>query len=476
MRAITLYLIMFLALLMLSACGSSDTLIYSGSNSNPSVLVSAEQIGSIDSVDAINKAYLNSDAGKMTVSTTLGGYGTVSKATTAGATTILPSIDIIKIIETVWNNAGFAPYFRTPYASFYKITYKENDLPGTYNQTGLLIYPWQILSPRGILLLTHPTEVLRKYSPSQMGFYEGTYSKLFGYLFATLGYVVVIPDYPGMGDNYETHPYCLLSLGRSSAAMVGAIKKSGNFGVADSKISIIGFSEGGYAALASAYYMKDYPTVFKVDRVASLSGPYDLSGAMKDLMLNADRKYKAPYFLPYVINGYRDAYPAVDYLDFSKAVVSTPVKDGSDFNTRLFAIINGDYDGDVINDLIYTVVPESNTQNTYYGPISITTTTFQNQLKSSGSSLNTALSENTLARSDWYLNPKVMFFFAHYVNDDLVPYANTQAISNIWGKNDNVTISTLTDTDPLTDKDVGSTHAASIVKEYIQGMRFIVGM
>ena len=123
MRAITLYLIMFLALLMLSACGSIDTLIYSGSNSNPSVLVSAEQIGSIDSVDAINKAYLNSDAGKMTVSTTLGGYGTVSKATTAGATTILPSIDIIKIIETVWNNAGFAPYFRTPYASFYKITY-----------------------------------------------------------------------------------------------------------------------------------------------------------------------------------------------------------------------------------------------------------------------------------------------------------------------------------------------------------------
>ena len=180
--------------------------------------------------------------------------------------------------------------------------------------------------------------------------------------------------------------------------------------------------------------------------------------------------------MPYVINGYHAAYPKIDYLDFSKSVVEKPVVDGKNFNTRLLSMLSGDYDGSQISSLIYTVIPDG-TKQLYYGPLSVATTVFQDQLVNKPESdLNKALLENTLARQDWFPDTNVKFLFAHFDGDDCVPYGNTEAISNVWKKYSNVTITKFTDTDPLSKGDVGSTHAASIVKEYIAGMKFILGM
>lgn len=197
---------------------------------------------------------------------------------------------------------------------------------------------------------------------------------------------------------------------------------------------------------------------------------------MKNLMINADTSYPAPYFLPYVVNGYRAAYPAISYLNFTNAVVANPVVDGQNFNARLLGMLGGDFSGSQISALIYTVVRASK-DTKYYGPISITTLDFQKHLVNEpNSELNKALASNTLARSDWYPDPKVKFFFAYYEGDDCVPYGNTQAMQNVWGTYSNVTFKKLTSTDPLTKEMTVSTHAASIAQEYIQGMRFLLGM
>jgi len=474
MKIVARFVVLTLLILLLAACGSDDV----QTANDPAVLVSSEKVASFESLAAVTQAHLDGGADKLTVSHTLGGHDNLVNAATAGANGVLPINEIIKIIETVWNNAGFVLYFRTPIVNSYKITYRQSELAGAPNMTGLLMLPYDLIhSPRGILLFTHPTEVLRKYSPSRTKpFIDGTFTKLFGYLFATLGYAVVMPDYPGMGDNYETHPYCLTTLGNTSAAMVKAVKQNKDFGLSDKNISVMGFSEGGYAALASAYYMRNYPADYKVEKVASLSGPYDLATTMKNLMITAGTSYPAPYFLPYVINGYRAAYPEISYLDFATSVVANPKVDGVGFNTRLLGMIGGDYDGSQISSLIYTVVPET-TDTKYYGPISIATKDFQTHLKNEPTSaLNQALVKNTLARTDWFPDKSVKFFFAHYEGDDCVPYGNTQAINTVWGSYTNVTSVKLTDTDPLTKDMVGSTHAASIVKEYIMGMRFLLGM
>lgn len=476
MKALTRFFVL-LSLFILSACGSDSN---TPTPSDPAVLVSSEQVASFSNLDEVKQTLLAGGADKSTVSHTLGGHDTLANADLAKAKGILPTIDIVKIIETVWNNAGFALYFRTPVVYSYKITYKQNSTGP--NLTGLLMLPrFTFFDYRGILLFTHPTETLRAYSPSQTKpFIDGTFTKLFGYLFATLGYAVVMPDYPGMGDNKDTHPYCLTTLGDTSAAMVTAVKADKNFGLSSFKeVNIMGFSEGGYAALASAYYMRNYPGDYTVKKVAALSGPYDLAGTMKNLMATADISYPAPYFLPYVINGYRAAYPEISYLNFATSVVGTPVKDNRAFNVRLQEMLYGDYTGSDISTLIYTVVPDSK-DTKYYGPISITTSDFQKHLiNEPDSALNKALASNTLARSDWYPDPKVDFLFAHYEKDDCVLYGNTEAMEKVWGgyaKTHSITFRKLTDTDPLTKDMVGSTHAASIVKEYIIGMRFMLGM
>lgn len=473
MKTMMRFCLLFL-LIVLSACGSDDN----KTASDPAVLVSSEQVATFEGLSVVKQAYLAGGADQLTFSHTLGGHDTLANAAAAGANNVQSISDIVKVIETLWNNAGLALYFRTPVVISHKITYKQSSLPGEPNLTGLLMLPYDLLhDPRGILLFTHPTETQRKNSPSRTTpFIDGTFTKLFGYLFATLGYAVVMPDYPGMGDNYETHPYCLTTLGNSSAAMVKAVRSNKAFGLDKLNISIMGFSEGGYAALASAYYMRNYPADYTVEKVASLSGPYDLAGTMKNLMINADTSYPAPYFLPYVINGYRAAYPAISYLNFTNSVVANPVVDGQNFNARLLGMLGGDFSGSQISSLIYTVVPASK-DTKYYGPISITTLDFQKHLVNEpNSELNKALASNTLARRDWYPDPKVKFFFAHYEGDDCVPYGNTQAMQNVWGTYSNVTFKKLTSTDPLTKEMTGSTHAASIAQEYILGMRFLLGM
>lgn len=470
MRFCALFLLVFLG-----ACGSDDT----RTASDPAVLVSSEHVASFANFSEIQKTMADAGADQLTFSHTLGGHDTLANAAANGATNILSASSVIEKIIEAWEAAGLIPYVRTPIVRSYKITYKQSSLPGEPNLTGLLMLPYDLLhDPRGILLFTHPTETQRKNSPSRTTpFIDGTFTKPFGYLFASLGYAVVMPDYPGMGDNYETHPYCLTTLGNSSAAMVKAVRSNKDFGLTDYKeVNVIGFSEGGYAALASAYYMRNYPGDYTVKKVASLSGPYDLAGTMKNLMINADTTYPAPYFLPYVINGYRAAYPNISYLDFSTAVVTNPIVDDRNFNARLLDMLGGDYSGSQISSLIYTVVPTSK-DTKYYGPISITTLDFQKQLiNEPDSELNKALANNTLARKDWYPDPNVKFFFAHYEGDDCVPYGNTQAMQNVWGNYSNVTFRKLTNTDPLTKEFAGSTHAASLVQEYILGMRFMLGL
>jgi hypothetical protein len=78
------------------------------------------------------------------------------------------------------------------------------------NLTGAVIFPLDALQPKNprsipILALQHPTQVERAWSPSRCTMppkliQDPQKNVLLGAIMAAAGYIVVLPDYPGMGD------------------------------------------------------------------------------------------------------------------------------------------------------------------------------------------------------------------------------------------------------------------------------------
>ena len=480
MKGIMKLLMFMLPMLFIIGCGSDDGLI----DKTPQLL-SAEITEQVSTIEEYEEKILLQGVQNYTISGTLGGYDTMADVPLELHGEIDSLWEVWEIVKLLWRSAGLAdkakPFI---WIDFYKVKYKQENRNDSPILSGLMIKPrfLNLTYVPPILVLTHPTETLRKYSPSVTDpFFDGTMTKPFGLLFATLGYAVVIPDYAGLGDNDQAHPYCLESLGKSAATMVDAVRKIKGVSYDNSQTYVMGFSEGGYAALATAAYMRSHPlNKYNLKRVSALSGPYDLSGAMRTLMLNADRNYPAPYFLPYTINGYADAYREISYLAFNQSVVANPKTDNVPFYQTLHSMLYGAFSGTQISNFIDTVEPDNPDhdpdKNSYYGPLSIATTNFQKKLKESGSALNAALSANTLVREKWYPSPDIDFFFAHYKDDDCVPVGNTEAMQKVWSKYKNVTFSIYDSTAPLSKSAVGSTHAASILQSYVRGMRFILGM
>ncbi len=475
-------LLIFLLILSFMGCDGSDG---DDITNNDPELISAEITATIASIEEYEDIILDQGIQDYTISGTLGGYDVLADVPAELQGEIRSLWDVWEIVQILWRTAGLADRVKAfVWVDFYKVKYKQDNSNNSPILSGLMIKPRfaDPLYTPPILLFTHPTETERKYSPSVTDpFFDGTMTKPFGLLFATLGYAVVIPDYAGMGDNYQIHPYCLESLGKSAATMVDAVRKIKGVSYDNSQTYVMGFSEGGYAALATAAYMRSHPlNKYNLKRVSALSGPYDLSGTMRKLMLEAGSDYPAPYFLPYTIIAYGAAYPEIDYLEFSQAVVSKPEIDQVPFYKTLRKMLYGEYSGTQISNFIRTVEPDNPdkdpNKDKYYGPLSIATTRFQTKLKESGSALNNALSANTLVRENWYPSPDINFFFAHYKDDDCVKVGNTEAMQKVWSKYENATFSIFDSTQPLSKGHVGSTHAASILQAYVRGMRFILGM
>ena len=133
----------------------------------------------------------------------------------------------------------------------YKVTYS---IPG-YSQplTGLVAVPMD-LNPLNrlslpMISLQHPTQVLRSQSPSKVSVFEDEELTVpYGTMLAAMGYIVVMADYPGMGDNYDIHPYCMATLAKSVTGLIER-RPDGNQAwssraVWNGKLFLIGFSEG----------------------------------------------------------------------------------------------------------------------------------------------------------------------------------------------------------------------------------------
>ncbi len=158
---------------------------------------------------------------------------------------------------------------------------------------GIVIPELPAASIRGIVLFFHGTTIQRSNVPSNFitadnpgGYYAGI---LMAAVWASQGYVVVMPDFIGLGvDTADPHPYVVYPQenAQSGLAMVKAArtylagKLSGRM-----PLFITGYSEGGAYSLEAAHLMQTNPRYaaalnVRLKETVPISGVFDLTGTM----------------------------------------------------------------------------------------------------------------------------------------------------------------------------------------------------
>jgi hypothetical protein len=383
--------------------------------------------------------------------------------------------------EDAWKSAWYdlwtklIPNFRYPF-NMYKIYYDITHSDGSVQHlSGLLVVPTSVTGIEinvPIISLQHPTQTERAYSPSNGNVLDNEMTVPFAMALASMGYITAVADYPGMGINYDVHPYCLEILADSIIGMIRSARDSeGSWLPSDQntnwngQLYLIGYSEGGYATMVAAKHLQQEGE-FTVSAVAALDGPYSLSDTMRNVMIDADATYPSPYFLPYTIAGYDDVYKAeTDAFNFYNAVKGqvpsyTP-PEGMTYAEQLYSELGGAYSGNQISVLMQKATP-------YVGPKSILTDQFYNAIKDTGP--NAPIYQRLLLNDGFYAwIPSMPLKMFHNSLDDLVPVGNMDIAVSVWKNVPNVYHEYYTDyIDGL-----GSVHAGSLPIAYYKGFMWI---
>ncbi|MDH3652037.1 MAG: T9SS type A sorting domain-containing protein [Saprospiraceae bacterium] len=135
------------------------------------------------------------------------------------------------------------------------------------------------------------------------------------------GFAVCAADYLGLGDSRGFHPY--LHAATEARAGIDMLLASIEVAAAEetffTNIFVAGYSQGGHAAMALAQAIQERETDdLWLTAAAPMSGPYDLSGVMTDLVLT-DSSYSFVAYMIYVVMGYQEVYGNL-YNDISDII------------------------------------------------------------------------------------------------------------------------------------------------------------
>lgn len=343
--------------------------------------------------------------------------------------------------------------------------------------SGLVILPRQDNPPQPtvpIMMYQHATEPYSALAPS--GFLSAGADPLeypevlFSIAMAMTGYGVALPDYEGMGINTDTQPFVhaktlavqVVDMLRATRdALDGSVTLFTSPCTWNGKLFLMGYSEGGFVTLAATRELQQNAAAeFTITASAPLSGPHDLSGTMRQVILS-DTPFKSPYFLPFLLSSYYSVYH--DPLLSPNYTMIPP------YNSTLPPLFDGKSTSEAINiamgmsyDPVSLIVPKD-----------ILTSQFIGDLQSTTSAVYGYLRENDTYR-DW--TPAVPVRLYHNVNDDLVPYANSQVAFDTFssaGAKPWVSLVPTTDTVNISNSPVPTIHVAAAIPELHDSWKWI---
>ncbi len=158
--------------------------------------------------------------------------------------------------------------------NLYKIDYNTIDPEGNPTlASGLAIVPVSTTKSFPLLSYQHGTTLMKTNVPSQM---KGDFEA--GLIFATDGYIVACPDYLGLGDGTQLHPY-LHAKSEATAVidMLRAVRqfcKTKGF-LLNNQLFLTGYSQGGHATMAALKMIEEqYSTEFNITACSPMAGLY----------------------------------------------------------------------------------------------------------------------------------------------------------------------------------------------------------
>jgi len=202
----------------------------------------------------------------------------------------------------------------------YKLTYNTtgiDNLPDTASGLAAIpVVPEESLLP--IVVFQHGTTSGPTDVPSML---RGGYEAPMGY--AGMGFITFAADFLGLGDSRGFHPYLhaateasaaldMLNAGLEFLELYPENKPQWN----PNFLFVSGYSQGGHASMALHREIdKFWSFVYPVTAATHMSGPYDLSGTMRNLIL-ADVDYQDPAYIAYIALGlqavYGNLYTSID--------------------------------------------------------------------------------------------------------------------------------------------------------------------
>ena len=232
----------------------------------------------------------------------------------------------------------------------YKIVYKTNINGKNVNASGLICVP---VTPGAypVLSFQNGTNTVNSDSPSEFPL-DYTYQMV--ELIASMGYVVVIADYPGFGESAQIpHPYLITQpTVRSLVDMLYTAKEivGSEFpGITlKDEYYLLGYSQGGWATLALHKALElDYNNDFNLIGSCCGAGPYDISLLLESII--SVPTYPMPVYLAYIVN----AYSA--YSQFTN-----PVSDifNAPYASRISSLFTGLLTSDQINNQLTTSITD----------------------------------------------------------------------------------------------------------------------
>lgn len=242
---------------------------------------------------------------------------------------------------------------------FYKLIYNTTFKGKKIQVSGLLGIPKNVPATPSLLSAQHGTIFRLAEAPSN---FPATFS---GFeLFASAGYVTLIPDYIGYGISQNvTHPY--FDKQASALTVVDMIKaakyylKKQNTAISN-RLFLAGYSEGGYVTMAAQQEIETNPLhQLNVTAAAEGAGAYDLTVFAS--LVATRPTYAAPSFLAFIVKSYNSTYnwnrPFSDFFQEPYASQIPQLLDGTKGREEIDAalpktptqLLNPVFFGDLLN-------------------------------------------------------------------------------------------------------------------------------
>ena len=194
----------------------------------------------------------------------------------------------------------------------YKVSYTTPDMNGiAHPVSGAVLIPKSEQPLKGVIVFYHYTVLNKDNVPSNFEHDEFYLSKNIAATLASDGYVVLMPDYLGLGDDKTTvHPYLLYPIENALSGLymlnlLPRIQPALRYKLDSNKIPLYlsGYSEGAAYSLWAAKIIQDNSSFisslgFKLTKTIPIDGVYNLSKVtLPSVLANINTDKTAPYFV-----------------------------------------------------------------------------------------------------------------------------------------------------------------------------------